>query len=156
MIGRHHCYFFLNDNKLSSRMAQISEHINSSNHKIYSHDQMSKMVVNLGSKKCENRNTYPLQLTHIQNSSLMIIVDIPEKNLSNVDPKSDMIKVCTSSVKSSSTFFCIICEMHNRVNCDQKQCLMLKSYLSENNTSIFPKRHSNNIFSEKLVNELHD
>ena len=27
--GRYHCYFFINDTKLSSHMAQISEHINS-------------------------------------------------------------------------------------------------------------------------------
>ena len=34
--------------------------------------------------------------------------------------------------------------------------LMLKSYLPGINTSIFPKRHYNNILNEKLVNELHD
>ena len=34
-------------------MAQIRQHINLSNHKIHSYDQMSKMIVNLGSKKCK-------------------------------------------------------------------------------------------------------
>ena len=32
-------------------MAHISEHINSSNYKIHSHDQMKKMIINLGSNK---------------------------------------------------------------------------------------------------------
>ena len=36
------------DKKLSSHMAKISKHIIYLNHKIYSHDQMSKMIVNLG------------------------------------------------------------------------------------------------------------
>ena len=33
------------------------QHINSSNHKIHSHDQMSKMITNLGGKKGENTLT---------------------------------------------------------------------------------------------------
>ena len=33
---------------------------------------------------------------------------------------------------------------------------MLKSYLPGNNILIFPKRHYDNIFYEKLVNESHD
>ena len=36
-------------------MAPISEDINSSNQKFYSHDKMSKMIVNLCSKKCEDK-----------------------------------------------------------------------------------------------------
>ena len=43
--------FFLNYNKLSSHMDQISEHINYSNHKMYSYDQMRKIIANLGIKK---------------------------------------------------------------------------------------------------------
>ena len=39
-------------------MAQISEHINSSNNKMYFYDQMSKIIVNLGSKKCKNNDTF--------------------------------------------------------------------------------------------------
>ena len=31
--GKYHCYFFINDTKISSHMDQISEHINSSNQK---------------------------------------------------------------------------------------------------------------------------
>ena len=42
-------FFLIGSNKLSSNMAHISEHINSSNHKISSYDQMSKMIVDLGS-----------------------------------------------------------------------------------------------------------
>ena len=37
--------------KLSLHMYQISEHINSSNHKIHSYGQLSKMVVSLASNK---------------------------------------------------------------------------------------------------------
>ena len=84
--------FFLNDNKLLSRMAQISEHVNSSNHKIHSYDQMSKLIVNLVSKKCENNNNSTCQLNHLHNSLLMSIVDTPEKDISNVDRKLDKRK----------------------------------------------------------------
>ena len=42
-------YFLVfNKEKLSSHMDQISQNINTTNHKIHSHDQMSKMIVNLG------------------------------------------------------------------------------------------------------------
>ena len=43
--------------KMSSHMAHISEHINSSNHKIHSYDQMRKMIVNLVFNKCEDNNS---------------------------------------------------------------------------------------------------
>ena len=33
---------------------------------------------------------------------------------------------------------------------------MLNSYIPGMNTSLFPKRHNDNIFTEKLVNGLHD
>ena len=56
-------------------MDQISEHIKSSNHKIHSHDQMSKMVVNLGRNKFEYNNNSTCQLNHLHNSLLMSIVD---------------------------------------------------------------------------------
>ena len=45
--------------------------------------------------------------------------------------------------------------MYNRVNHAQKPHLLLKSYLPGINTLIFPKRYDRNIFSEKLINELH-
>ena len=98
-------FFVLNDNKLSSHMAQISEHTNSPIQKKYSYDQMIKMIVNLGSKTGENNYNSSPQLTHLHNSILMSIIDTPEKDLSNVDRISDMRKVLTSSVKPSSTFF---------------------------------------------------
>ena len=67
-----------------------------------------------------------------------------------------MIKVSTSSVNSSSTLSsCSMRAMYNIVHRDQKQSLMLKIYLSWINTSIFQKRYYKNIFSRKLVNELH-
>ena len=94
-------YFSLNENKLSSHMAQISEHINSSNHKINSHDQMRKIIINLGSKKGENNNNSKCQLNRLHNFLLMSIFDTPENDLPNVDRKLDMIKVRTCSVKSS-------------------------------------------------------
>ena len=50
-------FFVINDKKLSSSMAQISEHINSSNHKIHSYDQVGKMIVNLSNKKTKTRTT---------------------------------------------------------------------------------------------------
>ena len=66
-------------------------------------------------------------------------------------------KIRTSSVKSSSTFFsCSICAIYNRLSCDKKQFLMFNSYLPGVNTSNNPRRHYDNIFSQKLVDELHD
>ena len=57
--GRYQCYFFLNGNKLSLHMAQISEHINYSNWKKYSYDQTRKLIINLGSEKGKNNdNSY--------------------------------------------------------------------------------------------------
>ena len=75
---------------------------------------MIRMIVNLGSKKGENRdNSYP-QITRTQNSLPMPIVENPEKDLYNDDRKYDMRKVRTSSVKSSSTLFsCSIRAMYN-------------------------------------------
>ena len=98
-------------------MAQISKHINYSNCKIHSYDQNNKMIVSLGSNKCENNNNSIFLISHLYNVLLMSIVATHEKDESNVDRKSDMRKVCTSSVKSSSTlFYCSLSEMYNRVN----------------------------------------
>ena len=82
-------------------MDQVSEHMNSSNPKIHSYDQMIKMVVNVGSKETKNKDNSSPQLTDIENSLRMSIFDTPEKDLSNVNGKYDMIKLRTSSVKSS-------------------------------------------------------
>ena len=95
----YHCYFFvLNNKKLSTHMVQIIEHINSSNQKIHSYDQMSAMVFNLGSKKGESKDNFSPQITRLQNSLLVVIVDTLGKDISNVYSKSDMRKIHTSSV----------------------------------------------------------
>ena len=44
--------------------------------------------------------------------------------------------------------------MYNRVHRVQNKGLTLKSYIPAINTSIFPKKHDKNIFTEKLINEL--
>ena len=79
--------FVINDKTLSSYMAQISEHINSSNQKIHSYDQMREMFVILGSKECEYNKNSTCQLNHSHNSLLMIIVDTHEKYVSKIDRK---------------------------------------------------------------------
>ena len=73
---------FLNNKKLSSNMVQISEHINSSNHKIHSYDQMREIIVNLGSNKGKNNNNNSPQLTCLQSSLLTSIVE----NLKRIYP----------------------------------------------------------------------
>ena len=116
---------------------------------------MIKNIVILGIKKGENNLNYSPQISHPQNLSLMSIVDTSEKNLPNFDRKSNMRKVRTSSVKSSSTlFYFSIYAIYNRLN-SAKKLLMLNLCLPGINTSIFPKINNDNIFSGKLVNELH-
>ena len=68
-------------------MAHISEHNNSSNHKIHSYDQMRKMIVNLGNITCENNNNYKRQLISLKKSLFMSIVNTPEEYLPNFDSK---------------------------------------------------------------------
>ena len=87
-------FFILDGNTLSSNMAQISGHIKSS--KINPHDQMSKIIVILGSKKYKNNNNSTCQLNPLQNLLLMSIVDTPEKYVSNVDRKIYKRNVGTS------------------------------------------------------------
>ena len=45
--------------------------------------------------------------------------------------------------------------MYNIVHRYQNKRLMLKSFIPAINASIFPKNHYENIFYEKLINELH-
>ena len=45
--------------------------------------------------------------------------------------------------------------IYNRVHCAQNKRIVLKSYITGINTSILPNKHYENIFSEKLVYELH-
>ena len=107
---------------------------------------MSTVIVHVNINKENKNNKSSLQLTCLQNSLLIIIVDTPEKDISNVDRKSDMIKVHTSSVKSSlSLFSCTIRAMYSIFNRAQKQSLMLKSYLPGVNLSVYPKSHNENI-----------
>ena len=109
--------FFLKDNKLSSHMAQISEHINDSNQQIHSYDQTRENIVNLGSTKGENNNKPSFQLIRPNNLLVMIIVKTPKKDLPNDYRKYDVRKERTYSVKSSSILFsCSIREIYNRVN----------------------------------------
>ena len=72
-------FFVLKNKKLSSHMDQIGEHINSSNHKSHSHYQMRKIIVNIGNKKCKNKNNSTCQLTRLHNLILMSIVDTLKK-----------------------------------------------------------------------------
>ena len=137
-------------------MAQISEHINYSNQKMHSYDQMDKVIVNLGNKKFENNNNSTGHFNLVQKYLLMSIVDTPEKDVSNVDRKSDKRKVRTSLIKSSSTLFYLsIHAMYNRFHSAQNKRLMLKSYIPAINISIFLMKHYENIFNEKLINELY-
>ena len=130
-------------------MAQTSEHINSSNQKNHSHDQMGKIILNFSNRKFKNNNNSTCHLNHIQKSLLMSIVDNPEKYVSNIDRKLDNRKLYKYPIKSSSTlFYCSIRAMYNIFHRDQNQRLMLKSFIPAINTSIFPKKHYENIFSE--------
>ena len=66
---------------------------------------MSEIIVNLGSKKCENNYTSSFKLTCQRNLLLMSTVDTHKNYLSNVDRKHDIIKFRTFPVNSSSTLF---------------------------------------------------
>ena len=144
-------FLFINDTKLSSHVAQISEHINSSNRKIHSNDQMVKIIVNLSNTKWKNNNNSTGHLDHIQKSWLMSIVDTPEKYVSNVDRKVDKRKMRTSLINSSWTlFYCSIRVMYNRVHRSQNKCLMLNSFIPAINTPIFPKNIMKISFLKKI------
>ena len=68
-----------------------------------------------------------------------------------------MRKLRASSVELSSTLFsCSIRTMHNIINIALKQLLGSESYLPGINTSIYPKKHHDNSFDKKQVNELYD
>ena len=101
-------FLVLNDNKLSSRMDHISEHINSLSHKIHFYEKMSKIIVNLNNNKYKNNNNSTCKTNHLQNSLLMNIIDTTENDVSNVDRKLDKRKIRTSSIKLSSTLFFLL------------------------------------------------
>ena len=136
-------------------MSQVSKHINSTNHKIHSYYIMSKLIVDLVSNKGCNKENSSIQLSNIQNLLLIIIVNIPEKDLSNVEGKSDTRKLHTSSITSYSTFLCSVRAMYNRVHHNQKQCLVLKSYIPRIDSWMGSKIKYNHS-SENLVSELHN
>ena len=126
MNGRYN-FFVLHDKKCSSHITQMSECINSSNNKINSYDQMKKMIVNLGSKKCEDRNNSTCQQNHHHNLSIVIIAYTPQKDKSKVDGKINKRKICKYSIKSSSILFsCSICGIYNIFHHSQNKRLMLK------------------------------
>ena len=78
---------------------------------------MSKMIVRLVSKKFIKNFNSTCKLRHLKSFSMMSIVETPEKDISNVDWKSDMRKVYAYSFKLSSTIFSFSrCAMYNRVN----------------------------------------
>ena len=112
---RYHCYFLFSTNR-------NYYHINSSNKKFILMLKQEQIIVNLCSKKGKNNNNSTCQLRLIQNVLLTSIVDTPEKDLPNVDRKSDMRKVRTSSIKSCSKHF-LIRAMWNRVNRGQNNVL---------------------------------
>ena len=85
--------FGLENKKLSSQMAQISEHINSSNHNIHSYDKTRNMIVNLGSKNGKNYNNSYWQLTCLYNSLLMSILTTLKRIYPMLIWKYDMRKV---------------------------------------------------------------
>ena len=88
---------------------------------------MRIIIVNLGSKGGDNNYNSSPQVSRLNNSLLMSIIDTPEKDLSNSEGKSVTRKFLTSLVESYSTLFsCSVRAMYNRVNSDQNQRLKLK------------------------------
>ena len=79
-------------------MAQVSEHINYSNHKMHYHDQMGKMIVNLSHIKFENNKNSTGHLNNIHKLLLMSIIGTPENKVSNFDRKVDNKKISTSLI----------------------------------------------------------
>ena len=75
-------------------MDKISQHINYSNHIIYSYDQISEIIVNLVCKKNDKNYDYYTKLTHLQKTLLTSIVDTPKKDLSQGEGKSVTREVC--------------------------------------------------------------
>ena len=95
-------------------------------------------------------------LNQIWKLLLMSTFYTPEKYVSNVDRNADMRKILTSFIKSSSTLFivqyvqCIIEFNVLKINVSCWSHLLLKS-----THQFFPGKNQENIYSEKLINELH-
>ena len=88
--------------RLSSNIYQIIQHINTTNHKIHSDDQIRKMIVNLGSKKGDKNDDTSPKIMDQHNDLLLDIVETPERDVSHGEGNSHTRKVGTSSVKLSS------------------------------------------------------
>ena len=117
---------------------------------------MGKIIVTLGINKWEDNNNGTCQLNHPQNLLLISIVDTPKKDISTIDRKSEKRKIRTSSVESSpALFYSSIWAMYNIFYRAQNKHLMLKSFILKIGICILTKKNDENIFSEKLVNELH-
>ena len=69
--------FILNENRLSSHMNHLSQHIISSNYNINTFDRMGKMIVGLYDEKGSSDNDYSPKCMDLKNKLLMIIVDSP-------------------------------------------------------------------------------
>ena len=82
-------------------MDQISQNNNSTNCIIYYYDQTRKMIVNLGSEKCDKYYNSSTQPSRLHNSLQMIIFDTIENDLSRVEGKAVTSKVHKYSVNSS-------------------------------------------------------
>ena len=95
--------------KISSRMNQISQHINIMSHKFHSYDQMIKMVVDLGRKKGDKNGDYYSKLMYLHNYLLMKNIDNPEKYVSHVKVIFLTSKFCSYYSRYSSSFFCVQC-----------------------------------------------
>ena len=90
--------FVLDDKKLSSHMYQISQHINTTNRKLHSYNQMSRKIVNLGVKKVDkNDNLFP-KVMNIQNYLLMRIIYTSKKYVSNGEGNLLTRKLHASSI----------------------------------------------------------
>ena len=131
-------------------MTQISGHINHSNHKMHSYDQMVKMIVTLSNKKWENNNKSTVKINQILILLLLSIVETPEMYVSNVNRNEYKRKICTSLIKSSSTLFSVSIEfIVLKINVLCWGHLFLQSI-----HQIFLPYYEN-IFSEKRFNKLH-
>ena len=98
-------FFILNSKILSTHLDQISHHINSTNHNIYSYDQISKIIINLGKKKGDNNDKSSPKLTDLQNYLSMIIFGTPKNDVYQAKRNELTRKMCTYYVNSSSSLF---------------------------------------------------
>ena len=92
--------FILSNSKLSSHMTKISRHIIPIITKFILMINNKKVIVSSGSNKGDNNDDPSPKFTHIQNSLLMRIFNIPEKDFCRGEVKLVTRKVRISLVKS--------------------------------------------------------